>query len=208
MSEQKLSDAIGIDQTAVEALSRANIRTAKDLVEGDPEAIAAASGIPLERIRDWQHKARRAGGRPGMSPVAKGWVIGAIAIVVAILLGWILVAIGSGRLQRAEQIRLTAESRLEVALSFAAGEAVDELRKARLALHNRNWGSAQTTLSSIEDKITFMSRIAPDSRKVEIAALRDDLSQLQTSAADQSADTMAQLDALEAALVGLQEAGE
>ena len=205
MTEQTLSDAIGVDQTAVEALARAEVRTAKDLVGGDAETIAAASGVPAERIREWQKRARRTGARAGMSSVLKGWVIAAVAILIAVLLGWILMSIGSARLQRAEQTRVNAESKLQVALSFAAGEAVEELRKARLDLHNRNWGSAQATLSSIEDKITFMERIAPESRKGEIAGLRETLSKLQTLVTDQSDDAMAQLDSFEAALAGLEE---
>ncbi|MBN1460935.1 MAG: hypothetical protein JXA57_15485 [Armatimonadetes bacterium] len=205
MTEQTLSDALGVDQSAVDALARANVRTMRDLVGGEADAIAAASGIPVERIREWQQRARRAGARAGMSPVLKAWGIGAVAILIAVLLGYVLMSIGSGRLQQAEQIRVNAESKLQVALSFAAGEAVDELRKARLALHNQNWGSAQTTLSSIEDKITFMERIAPESRKADVAALRDDLSRLQSLVSEQSNDVMSQLDSFEGSLVGLQE---
>ncbi len=206
MSERELSEAIGIDQTAVEALARANIRTLQQLGEADPEAAAMASGIPVERIRDWQQKARRAGARPAMSPVAKGWLVGVIATAIALLLGWALLAIGSARIKQAEQTRVAAESKLSIALSFAASEAIEELRQARLALHNKNWGSAQRTLSSVEDKVTFLKQIAPEKRKGEVSGIGDQLTELQKAAGEQSEDVPQRLDSLEAALDALTQA--
>jgi hypothetical protein len=206
MSERKLSEAIGIDETAVESLARANIRTLQELSGADPEAAAMASGIPVERIREWQQKARRAGAKRGMGPVAKGWLVGVIGVVIAVLLGWVLMAIGSNRIKQAEQVRVAAESRLNVALSFVAVEAIDELRQARLALHNKNWGSAQTTLSGVEDKVTFLRQIAPDERKNEVSAVADQLAEVQKAAGEQSKDVMERVDALEAALDAMTQA--
>ncbi|HUU54244.1 MAG TPA: hypothetical protein VMY87_04925 [Armatimonadota bacterium] len=203
MSENNLSEAIGVDPAAVEALARANIRTLQELSGADPEAAAMASGIPVDRIREWQQKARRAGAKPSMNPVAKGWLVGVIAVVIAVLLGWALMAIGSNRIKQAEQVRVAAESRLNVAVSFAAGAAVDDLRQARLALHNRNWGSAQTTLSRVEDTVTFLKQIAPDKSKVEMNQVGDQLTELQKAANEQSKDVMERVDALEAALDAL-----
>jgi len=208
MSEKKLSEAIGIDETAVESLARANIRTLQELSGADPEAAAMASGIPAERIREWQQKARRAGAKPGMGPVAKGWLVAVIGVVIAVLLGWALMAIGSNRIKQAEQVKVAAESRLNVALSFVAAEAIDELRQARLALHSKNWGSAQMTLSGVEDKVTFLRRIAPDRRKDEVSAVADQLAELQKAAGEQSKDVMERVDALEAALDAMTQAAQ
>jgi len=208
MSEKKLPETIGIDQTAVEALARANIRTLQELSGADPEAAAMASGIPVERIREWQQKARRAGAKRGMGPVAKGWLVGVIGVVIAVLLGWALMAIGSNRIKQAEQVKVAAESRLNVALSFVAEEAIDELRQARLALHNKNWGSAQTTLSGVEDKVTFLRQIAPEGRKDKVSAMADQLAELQKAAGEQSKDVMERVDALEAALAALTQTEE
>lgn len=206
MSEKKLSEAIGIDETAVESLARANIRTLQDLSGAEPEAAAMASGIPVERIREWQQKARRAGAKPGMGPVAKGWLVGVIGVLIAVLLGWVLMTIGSNRIKQAEQVKVAAESRLNVALSFVTRDAIDELRQARLALHNKNWGSAQMTLSRVEDKVTFLGQIAPDGRKAEVSAATDLLTELQKAAGEQSKDVMERVDALEAALDAMTQA--
>ena len=208
MSERKLSEAIGIDETAVESLARANIRTLQDLGGADLEEAAMASGIPVERIREWQQKARRAGAKPGIGPVAKGWLVGVIGVAIAVLLGWALMAIGSNRIKQAEQVRVAAESRLNVALSFVAEEAVDELRQARLALHNKNWGRAQMTLSGVEDKVTFLRQVAPDGRKDEASAVADQLAELQKAAGEQSKDALERLDALEVALHAMTQAAE
>ena len=208
MSEGKLSEAIGIDETAVESLARANIRTLQELSGADPESAAMASGIPVERIREWQQKARRAGAKRGMGPVAKGWLVGVIGVLIAVLLGWVLMTIGSNRIKQAEQVKVAAESRLNVALSFVAIEAIDELRQARLALHNKNWGSAQMTLSGVEDKVTFLRQIAPDERKNEVSAVADQLAELQKAAGEQSKDVMERVDALEAALDAMTQAAQ
>lgn len=203
MSEDRPFEALGIDRSAVEALARADIRSPRQLSEADPEAVAMASGIPVERIRDWQQRARRAGAKRAMGPAAKGWLIGAIGIVLALVLGWALMSIGSVRIREAAQVKATAESKLEIAVSSIAGDAIDELRKARLALHGNNWGSAGTTLSRIEDKITVMGQVAPGDRKPEIDALRSQLTELQQAVSDQSKNAAEQLDALEAALDAL-----
>ena len=208
MSEGKLSEAIGIDETAVESLARANIRTLEDLSGADAEAAAMASGIPVERIREWQQKARRAGAKRGMGPVAKGWLVGVIGVAIAVLLGWVLMGIGSNRIKQAEQVKVAAESRLNVALSFVAGDAIDELRQARLALHNKNWGSAQMTLSGVEDKVTFLRQIAPEGRKDEVSAAADQLAELQKAAGEQAKDVMERVDALEAALDAMTQAAQ
>ncbi len=205
MSENRPFEPLGIDHSAVEALARADIRTPRQLSEADPEAVAMASGIPVERIRDWQQRARKAQAARGMSPVVKGWLVGVIAIAIAVLLGWALMAVGSARIREAAQIKATAESKLDIALSFVAGEAVEEIRQARLALHNKNWGSAQMALSRVEDKITMMGQVAPDGRKAEIDQLRSELTELQQAISDQARNTAERLDAMEAALDALRE---
>ncbi len=200
MSEPTLSDAIGIDPSAMEALGRAGVQTVQQLASADPEAVAAASGIPVERIRDWQKRARKAAARPGPSPVMKAWMVGVIGVGIAIIVGWALIAIGSARIRKAEEIRVTAESKLQFAVSFAAGEAMDELRQARLSLHNNDWGSAQSALSRVEDKVTLVEQVAPDSIKGDAGNVRQLMGDLQNAVTEQSPDASGKLDSLEAAL--------
>ena len=200
MSERKLSDALGVDQPVEEALARAGIRTLKELSEADTEAVATASGLPIDRIREWQDRAKRAGARPGPSPAVKGWMVGVIGVIVAIILGSILIAIGSNRIKKAEQIRVTAESKLGVAVSFAAEDAIEQVRQARLALHNENWGSAQRILSSVEDKVTLIEQVAPDRKRNEVSELRALMGDLQSAVSAQSGEASSKLDAMEAAL--------
>ncbi len=200
MSERKLADAIGIDQSAVDGLARAGVRTIEDLAEADPDAIATASGIPLERIRDWQGKARRAAAPARPNPVAKGWMVGTIGVIIAILLGALLIKIGSYKIEQADKVRLASEGKLQVATSFVAGEAMDRLREGRLALRGNNWGSAQQSLSDVDARITLLEQIAPDSEKASVADLRSLMSDVQNAVTQQSSDASDKLDALEAAL--------
>jgi hypothetical protein len=202
MSETDLT-SLGIDQSAAEALARANVRSVQDLLRADPEQAAMASGIPIERIQDWQRKARRTGAsRPG-SPVAKAWLIGVVLVLIALLLGWALMAIGAGRVRKAEQIRTAAESKLSVAVAYVAGEAISQVRDARLAINKNNWGSAQVTLSQVGEKIAFMRQVAPDNQIAAIDKISEELTRLQKSASEQSKDTVQQLDALETSLDAL-----
>ncbi len=200
MGERTLSEAVGIDQAAVEGLARAGVHTVQQLADAEADAVAMASGIPAERIKDWQQKARRAGSRQGPSSAAKGWMVGLIGVAIAILLGYLLIWIGSRKLEQANNIRATSESKLQLAVSFAAGEAIDQLRQARLALHSNNWGSAQSALSGVEDKVTLIEQVAPDSMKDDVGNVRQLMGDLQNAVTQQSSEASTKLDSLEAAL--------
>lgn len=199
MSDIKLSDVLGIEQAAEEALARAGIKTLKELAKADPEAVAKTSELPIDRIREWQKKAKRAGAGPGPSPLAKGWMVGVIGVILAVILGSIMIAIGSNRIEEAKKIQVTSESKLGFAVSFAAEDAIEKLRQARLALHNENWGSAQRVLSTVEDKVTEIERIAPERKQKEISELRKLMGELQSEVSAQSKEAGKKLDSLESA---------
>ncbi len=206
MSEKSLSDELGIDQAAEEALARADVRTLRELSEADPEALAMASGIPLERIKDWQQRARRAGAPKRRNPVATGWMVAIIGLAIALVLGWILMSIGSRRMQQAAQIRREAESKLEMEVNFGARRAMDELRPVRLALHNSNWGAAGDALSPAEDCVDFIQRVAPEGMQSDVRAVSAGLEAVQTAIQEQSREAMDRLTELEAALDALSRA--
>jgi len=205
MSERSLSDAVGIDASALEALGRAGVRTVRELADADPDAVAMASGIPVERIRDWQQRARRTGAKAGPSPVAKGWLVGAIGVVVAIILGWALIAIGSGKIRKADEIRVAAEHKLDAAVSVAAEDGMTELRQARLSVNNRNWGSAQTTMMKVDGRVRLIQQVAPERRKKDADEVRQLMDDLLEAVSAQSADASQKVDALEAALDKMRE---
>jgi len=200
MNERTLSEAIGIDAGAVEALGRAGVQTVQQLIDADPDTVAMASGIPVDRFRDWQQTARGSAARPGPSPAAKGWMVGVIGIVIAILLGWALIAIGSHRIAQAEKTRVASESKLQVAVSSAANDAIEQLRQARLAINATNWGSAQTALSKVDAKVTLIKQTAPDNLQSDADELRKLMDDVLNAVTQQSPDASAKLDALEAAL--------
>ena len=203
MTEKPLSDALGIDQAAAEALARADVRTLRELSAADPEALAMASGIPLDRIKDWQQRARRAGAPKRRSPVATAWMVAIIGLVAALLLGWILMSIGSRKLQQATQIRREAESKLEMEVNFGARRAMDELDPVRREVYNSNWGAAAKAVLPVEDCVQFIERVAPDPMESDVRTVTTGLERLQGAIQDRSKEAMDRLLDLEAALDAL-----
>ena len=204
MSEKSLVDAIGIDRSAEEALARAGIRTVEELRTADAESLAAASGVPVARIREWQGRAARAAlPRKARNPVVTGWLVAILGLVVAVLVGWAMMAIGARRVEQAEQVRQQAESRLLVALDFAVELAADEAKSVDDALLASNWGSAARRLAQVSNAVNLMAQVAPDSKQQQVDEVRELLSQLQGAIGDQSKDARDRLDAFRTALDGL-----
>jgi type II secretory pathway pseudopilin PulG len=151
-------------------------------------------------------RAGRAGAPKRRSPVATGWTVAIVGLVAALLLGWILMGIGSRRMQQATQIRREAESKLEMEVNFGARRAMDELRPVRLALHNSNWGAAAEALSPAEDCVKFIERVAPGPLESDVRTVTTGLERLQGAIQDQSKEAMDRLTDLEAALDALSRA--
>ncbi|GEM_PF-1369446 len=207
MSEGSLADAVGIDRSAEEALTRAGVRTVKELVDADAEALAMASGVPLERIKEWQARARRAGARRARNPVATGWLIAIAGLVLAVLVGWIMLSIGARRIEHAQQLRTAAESQLEMAMEFAAEDAIEAVRAARLELQRGNWGRVEAHVRRADDLVAFMAQMAPERSRRPVAALREELSQLQRAVEGRAGDTGQRLNRFETALDDLRRQG-
>ena len=204
MSEKSLVDAIGIDRSAEEALSRAGVRTVGELRAADAESLAAASGVPVDRVREWQQRAARAGpARKARNPVVTGWLVAVVGLLIAVLIGWVMMTIGAKRVESAEQMRKQAESRLLVALDFAVELASDEAKSVDDALLSSNWGSAARRLAQVSNAVNLMDQVAPESRQKQVDEVLELLSQLQGAIGDQSKDARDRLDAFRTALDGL-----
>jgi len=204
MSEKSLVDAIGIDRSAEEALARAGVRTLDELRAADAESLAAASGVPVDRVREWQQRAARAGpARKARNPVVTGWLVAVVGLLIAVLIGWVMMTIGARRVESAEQMRKQAESRLLVALDFAVELASDEAKSVDDALLSSNWGSAARRLAQVSNAVNLMDQVAPESRQKQVDEVLELLSQLQGAIGDQSSDARDRLDAFRTALDGL-----
>ena len=204
MSEKSLVDAIGIDRSAEEALSRAGVRTVEELRAADAESLAAASGVPVDRVREWQGRAARAVlPRKARNPVVTGWLVAILGLLLAVLIGWAMMAIGARRVEQAEQVRQKAESRLLVALDSAVALAADEAKSVDDALLSSNWGSAGRRIPDLTNAVTLMDQVAPEGKRQQVDEVRELLSQLQGAIGDQSKDARDRLDAFRTALDGL-----
>jgi len=135
----------------------------------------------------------------GAKRMSTGWlglVIAVAGLVIAILLGWALMAIGANRLDQANKIRASAERRLMTAMGFAAEEAMRDAQQADIAIRRSNWGEAQTRLSRVNELVTLMEQIAPASRSTAVRRLRERLAEAQQLVGNQSEGATQVTDAL------------
>ncbi len=136
-----------------------------------------------------------------------GYLIAVIGLVIAVALGWAMMAIGARRLADAERVRRQAEGRLLVAVNFAAGEAVTQAQAARVSILASNWGDAQRRLSRVNEMVTLLEleQVAPDADREAVNRVRDRTGEVQRLVGEQSTDALSALDALITDLDGLRE---
>jgi hypothetical protein len=200
MSEKSFSNALGIESTAEEALGRAGVNTLEQLSEADADTLATSSGIPVDRIRDWQHRARRATRPARRSPVLTGSLIAIAGLLLAVLLGWAMMSTGARKIERGEQLTREAESKLEYVTASAAQKASAKLNAARPHLRNRNWGSAKAILADVGDYVGIMEQVSADTTLKHVRQVREGFVDLERAVGEQSEDAMERLDTLQAAL--------
>jgi type II secretory pathway pseudopilin PulG len=125
-----------------------------------------------------------------------GYLIAVIGLVIAVALGWAMMAIGARRLADAERVREQAEGRLLVAVSFAAREAVTQAQEARVSIIRSNWGDAQRRLSRVNELVTLLEQVAPDADREAVNQVRDRTGEVQRLVGEQSTDALSALDTL------------
>jgi len=144
----------------------------------------------------------------GRSATRFGYTVAGVGLVLAVVLGWALMGIGSRRLKEAERVRTAAESQLLIALDFAADAAMERAQQARLSINKNNWGEAQTTLARMTELLTLMEQVAPERKRNEVSQVRQQLEEAQQLAGEKSPNALATLDALATNLDALkQQAG-
>ncbi len=194
MTEKSLSDALGIDASAQEALVRANVRTLQDLTSADPEALAMASGIPIDRIRDWQERAKRAGAKPKRNPVLTGWTVAIVGLAIAALLGSATMSMGRARIVEAKNMQQQLDTRLYAMLDDIAEEANLQANAVDREIRNSNWGAAQRELSGVAKCVGMMEQIALDGRDEGVRQVRESFDELDRAVREQSSDARELLD--------------
>jgi hypothetical protein len=195
MTEKSLSDALGIDASAREALARANVRTLQELTSADPEALAMASGIPIDRIRDWQERAKRAGAKSKRNPVVTGWMVAIVGLAIAALLGWATMSIGRARIVEAKDMQQQLDTRLYAMLDDIAEEANLQANAVDREIRNSNWGAAQRELSGVGKCVGMMEQIALDGRDEGVTRARESFDELDRAVREQNTDARERLDA-------------
>ena len=194
MTEKSLSDALGIDASAQEALARANVRTLQELTSADPEALAMASGIPIDRLRDWQQRAKRAGAQSKRNPVLTGWMVAIVGLAIAAFLGWATMSMGRARIVEAKDMQQQLDTRLYAMLDDIAEEANLQANAVDREIRNSNWGAAQRELSGVAKCVGMMEQIALEGRDQDVSQVRESFDELDRAVREQSSDARELLD--------------
>src|SRR5512140_900411 len=98
------------------------------------------------------------------NPVATGWLVAIVGLVVALLLGLGLMRIGKQRMKAAEA---TARP-YAVAFAALAENALAPLGKAQDSVASKDWGQAQTALDETGKVITQMEAAASDANRGQV----------------------------------------
>jgi len=147
------------------------------------------------------------GERPKRKPVP-GWLVAAVGLLIAIILGWATMAIGSRRLEAAKQIRSESEGRMMIAVDFAAEDAMRTSQDAQVAISKSNWGQAGSALARVNNLVALMEQVAPEGKRSAIGDIRNSLSNAQQQVASQSQDAVQEINTLIAELDGLRESSQ
>lgn len=132
-------------------------------------------------------------------------MIAVIGLLIALVLGWAMIAIGAGKMRGAKQIQAGAEAKSAIAVEFAAEQSVAWAQEARLALNKGNWGAAQTRLARVNDLVTLMEQVAPEGKREAVSQVRDRLGEVQQLVGEQSKDSADALDLLATDIDGLRQ---
>jgi biopolymer transport protein ExbB/TolQ len=134
------------------------------------------------------------------NPVVVGWIIAVVGLIIAFLLGWALMGIGSSRLAEARR----EQQPLRNAVSFMATEALGAAREAAAAVASSNWGEAQQRLTRVNEIVTGLERAKSNENARQIEQVRRALGQAQTAVGEQDRSARDAVDRLIAALEALQ----
>lgn len=145
---------------------------------------------------------REQSGQARSNPMS-GWLVAVIGLLIAVILGWAMMAIGAGRLEAAKKTRSDAEGRLLIALDYAAREAMREAQGAQVAINKDNLGEAATRLSRANDLVTLMEQVAPESMRSGVSDVRNSLSGAQQQVGARSQDAAQSVNTLITQLDGL-----
>lgn len=142
------------------------------------------------------------GGQPQRKPTS-GWLIAVVGLLIAIVLGWAMMAIALGKLESAKKIRSDSEGRLMIAVDFAAQEAMKAAQDAQVAINRSNWGQAGIALARVNNLVTLMEQVSPEGKRSALSDVRNSLSDAQKAVGSQSQDAVQQINTLITKLDGL-----
>jgi len=113
----------------------------------------------------------------GRNPVVTGALVALFGLIVAGALGFLLMWIGSNRMEAAKR----TERPYLLALGYVAQDGVRAATKAQASLAANNWGEAQAALDEAGKAVTVMEQAASDANREQTHQVRLALSAAQAA---------------------------
>lgn len=128
----------------------------------------------------------------GRSPVVTGWLVAVVGLILAGGLGYLLMWIGSNRIEAAKK----TERPYQIALGYVAQSGVEAAQKAEQAVGTNNYGQAQQALDDAGKAVTAMERAASDANRDRLQQVRAALSDAQAAVGKQDKEAAGKIAAL------------
>jgi hypothetical protein len=137
---------------------------------------------------------------PQPKPGGAGWKTAAIGILIAIVIGLIMIAIGSAKIKRGAQMQKEAELRLGDVVQYLAADAKAEADQMDEYLRQSNWGLATKRMGKLTEAVSLLDQIAPEAERSQVEQVKDASAQAQEAIDSHADDWRDKLDNLRAAL--------
>jgi hypothetical protein len=116
------------------------------------------------------------------NPVMTGVLVAIVGLMLALLLGLVLMKVGSNRLEAAKR----TERPYRIAFALLAQNGVAAVSRAQSSINTRDWGQAQRALDEAGMIVTQMETAASEADLAQVGRVRAALGEAQTVVGQQT----------------------
>ena len=138
--------------------------------------------------------------REQQKPAGGGWKVAAVGILIALVIGLTMIAIGVRKIKRGAEMQQQAELRLQDVMQYLAADAKAQADQMDEYLRQSNWGLATKRMGKLVEAITLIDQIAPRAKRAEVEQVEEARERVQKALDERAEDWRDRLDQLRAAL--------
>ncbi len=138
--------------------------------------------------------------REQQKPAGGGWKVAAVGILIALVIGLTMIAIGVRKIKRGAEMQQQAELRLQDVMQYLAADAKAQADQMDEYLRQSNWGLAAKRMGKLVEAITLIDQIAPRAKRAEVEQVKEARERVQKALDERAEDWRDRLDQLRAAL--------